>query len=79
MRLVPHMNAAAATSFHSCSCFPASSGVLPLCLLALSVGVVMLEHDAPLTVTEVLVGYAFWIAYFAIVIIIVVIAVAVSD
>ena len=40
IRLVPHMNAAAATSFQSCSCFPASSGVLALCLLALSVGVV---------------------------------------
>jgi hypothetical protein len=35
--------------------------------------------DAPLTVTEVLVGYAFWIAYFAIVIIVVIIAVAVSN
>ena len=50
MRLVPHMNAAAATSFQSCSCLPASAGVLPLCLLALSVGVVTLEQDAPLTV-----------------------------
>ena len=49
IRLVPHMNPAAATSFHSCSCFPASSGVLALCLLALSAGVVTLEHDAPLT------------------------------
>ena len=35
--------------------------------------------DAPLTVSEVLIGYAFWIAYFAIVIIIVIIAVAVSN
>src|SRR5689334_15876071 len=51
MRLVPHMNAAAATSFHRCSCLPASAAVLPLCLFALSVGVVTLEHDAaPLTV-----------------------------
>ena len=50
MRLVPHMNAAAATSFQSCSCLPASAAVFALCLLALSVGVVTVEQDAPLTV-----------------------------
>jgi hypothetical protein len=35
--------------------------------------------DVPLTVTEVVVGFAFWIVYFAIIIIVIIIAVAVNS